>query len=203
MQHLPSWLRAIQIWRTHCILNSGSCFTSESLWTLGNLDQLEHHLNGASFINRKLEHSDIEGQFTGLRPQVVKLAAERLFPHGQFLDVERKRKLILAIWELSGASRPQSQLLNDDVLFGVGMPAPDFWSNFFSEVHFSVRAHQALKRMDWSTRARIVTSEDPSRFTALLSTIERRGAYSAPYILDYLWIQARGGSSVTHMDLRD
>ena len=105
-------------------------FGGERLWTLENVRRL-----GELCPTERQETADaawvrLTRQLSDATPQVVRMAAEAvwlayLFPNAK--DATFKRERFLELWELSGASRPDSAHLNDSALQGIGWVHNPHW----------------------------------------------------------------------------
>ena len=167
-------LDAAKRWKQRCLLDGGSLFTDEPLWTSRNFDQLRIH-----FVENPDEGSDpfyekLRRQLGLATPEAKRLWSEMTWAFYLIVrDVKpkTKRDRIARVWEWSGAQLPEDHwALEDDVLTGCANSG-------------SGRAHQwrelrfvVLVMFDWFSlsgqqREELVT--DPWKFADWLAGRER------------------------------
>ena len=114
-------LAAAEKWKQQCLLDGGSLFSEESLWTRENFDQLRIHFvenldKGSGSFYPKLEQ-----QLAPASPDAKCLWAEMTWAlflivyHGM-LKPETKRDQIRQVWEWSGSVLPDNHWALDEVL---------------------------------------------------------------------------------------
>ena len=123
-------LAAAEAWRDRCFLGGGSVFGDEPLWTLDNVRRLRELCPTEKKEGDEEAWGRLTQQLSDATPQVVRMAAEAvwlayLFPDAK--DATFKRERFLELWELSGASRPDSLYLNDSALQGIGYVHNPHW----------------------------------------------------------------------------
>ena len=142
-EYINRILDAADEWKTRCLLESGSVFTDESLWTPENIGELEQlvldiesppttgtwGLKGWEQLKEKL---------TGIRPELVRLAAEvfwfvSLYPDSNSKPPSWKRERINELWTMTAPSvrMTRQHLIDDDVLRGVAKVSPRHWWIYF------------------------------------------------------------------------
>ncbi len=114
-------LDAAEKWKQQCLLDGGSLFSEESLWTRGNFEQLRIHFvqnpdegsgNFYEKLAQQLEHAP---------PEAKRLWAEMtwvlfLIVYRGVLKPETKRAQIRQVWEWSGSKLPDNHWALGDVL---------------------------------------------------------------------------------------
>jgi hypothetical protein len=179
-------LEAAREWRDECLIDDGSIFTDERLWTPPHLAELNEH-----FV-QNLDYG--EGDFwTKLETQLAptsggakKLAAEMfwamyLMVHKSAMGAETKRYQIRQVWGWSGEELPEDhQLLGEILEQGISHPGTAYNTHRWREFRFFV-----TMLVDWKA----------------LSADERRFLLRAPW--DYAeWLEKRehaGGRQLRHV----
>lgn len=114
-------LDATEKWKQQCLLDGGSLFSEESLWTRGNFEQLHTHFvqnpdEGSGKFYEKLAQ-----QLEHAPPEAKRLWAEMtwvlfLIVYRGVLKPETKRDQIRQVWEWSGSKLPDNHWALGDVL---------------------------------------------------------------------------------------
>ena len=112
-------LKAAEKWKQQCLLDGGSLFSEESLWTRENFDQLRIHFvenldYGSGDFYQKLEH-----QLAPSPTEAKHLWAEMtwvLYLIVSSLTPEKKLKDIRKVWEWSGSKLPDDHWALGEVL---------------------------------------------------------------------------------------
>ncbi len=137
-------LAAAETWKQQCLLDGGSLFSDESLWTRENFDQLRIHFvdnvdDGPGDFYEKLEQ-----QLAPSSPEAKRLWAEMtwalfLIVSHDALGPEAKRDRIRQVWEWSGSNLPDDHWALGDVLAkGVVNPNPAYNINRWRECRFFI-----------------------------------------------------------------
>ena len=127
-QQAATILAAADRWKQRCLLDSGSLFSDERLWTGRNFDQLRIH-----FVENPDEGSEpfyekLRRQLGPATPEAKRLWSEMTWAFYLIVrDVNpnTKRDRIAMVWEWSGARLPEEHwALDDDVLTGCANLGP-------------------------------------------------------------------------------
>ena len=145
-------LDAAETWKQRCLLEGGSLFSDERLWTLENFRQLHTHFverpdAGAGSFEEKLLR-----QLEPAPPEAKRLWAEMTW---LFLLIVRgvkgvtKLDRIRTVWESSGAALPEDHPALGDVLDGgIVFPGMAYLGHQRHEFNFIITL-----MLDWGSRA--------------------------------------------------
>ena len=173
--HSDETLAAARTWRERCLNSDGSVFSEEGLWSLDNFARLKH-----AFNDNPLEGSDsfyvkLARQLDQEPPAVQKLAAEclwllLLFVHSSGFSAALQRQRIADVWSLSGEELPDSDLLSDTALDGIGWPGTAFLTRIWAEYGFLIVVMLAWKNLPPQERQRLLSPSDPWLFCEWLTS---------------------------------
>ena len=144
-------LDAAETWKQRCLLEGGSLFSDERLWTLENFRQLHTHFverpdAGAGSFEEKLRR-----QLEPAAPEAKRLWAEMTWVYYLIVwSVKRVTKLdrIRTVWEWSGATLPEDHWALGDVLSeGLVNPGMAYASHQWREFGFIITMMR-----DWCSR---------------------------------------------------
>ena len=170
-QHAAAILPAADRWKQQCLLDGGSLFGDQRLWTGRNFEQLR-----VDFVESPDEGSDsfyekLRRQLGPAPPEAKRLWSEMTWVF--YLIVrnvtpETKRDQIARVWEWSGARLPEGHwALADDVLTGCANTGAGYLTHRWRELRFIV-----LAMLDWFSLPRQehdALSADPWRFAGWLA----------------------------------
>ena len=168
---------AVDKFKKRCLIDDGSVFTDEVLWTADGIAELvTHFVNNTKYGERDTFIGKFEKQLGPASNQAKRLAAEiywfmQLCPIRRDMKPESKRKNISLIWSWSEEDLPQDhQLLNDEILDGIGSGNPGYSNNFPEELMYAIRLLEALKRLDPTQRSNILSGSQ--EFTEWLDRLQ-------------------------------
>ena len=170
-QQAAAILEAADRWKQRCLLDGGSLFTDERLWTRDHFEELRIH-----FVENADEGSDVfyeklRRQLDPAPPKAKRLWSEMTWAF--YLIVRNvvpktKRHQIAMVWEWSGARLPEDHwALSDDVLTGCSNTGAGYLTHRWRELRFFV-----LAMIDWfslSRQEREGLATDPWRFADWLA----------------------------------
>lgn len=145
-------LDAAEQWRQRCLLDGGSVFTDERLWTREYFAQLQTHFvespdKGTGSFEEKLRR-----QLEPVAPEAKRLWAEMTWLYLLIVrGVKRVTKLdrIRTVWESSGAALPEDHRALGDVLEGgIVFPGMAYLGNQRFEFYFIITL-----MLDWNSRS--------------------------------------------------
>lgn len=169
-------LAAAEKWKQQCLLDGGSLFSEESLWTRENFDQLRIHFvenldKGSGSFYEKLEQ-----QLAPASPDAKCLWAEMTWAlflivyHGM-LKPETKRDQIRQVWEWSGSVLPDNHWALGEVLAkGVVNPGRAYNTYRWRECRFFITT--MISWFSHSSVDRKALLTDPWGFAEWLETQE-------------------------------
>jgi 5-methylcytosine-specific restriction protein B len=180
-------LAAAERWKNEALLGGGSILSNERLWTSENLEGLQKYYvenldeGDGNFITK------LEGQLAGASPQVKKLAAELtwfmlLCPSN--IGPANKRDNIKLIWEWSGSQLPESDMLVDEVLLGIGSGGTAFNTQRWRELVFFITLLRSLFSLEPANKQELL--DDGWKFAEWLATIEGSESRQLRHMLLYL-----------------
>ena len=160
-------LKAAKEWKQNCLVNNGSLYAVEELWTASNVTALT-----AAFLNNPILGSEkfidkLELQLSGSTPVIQQLDAETLWllylfvSEGQMGPVA-KRERIAQIWPASAGDLPNSPLLSDETLAGIAKPGAAFMTKMPNELGYLLSVVQSFKQLPKEERERLL--RDPWQF---------------------------------------
>ncbi len=185
--NLAPLFKAAAQWKDSCLLEDGSVFSLGAVWTKEHLSELdEHYVNNPDESTRKFLEK-LEEQLKPTSKGAKRLAAEmywvlRLFTNG--MGWELKAKQVREIFSWAGTSITESELLDEDVLIGIGEPGPGFSGHLWRELAFLIRATQNLKALPAAKRESILA--DPWAFGEWLMSLPEGPARLLRPMLCYL-----------------
>lgn len=131
--NISSLLSVSDNWKSRCLLNNGSLFSTESLWTVPNVDELVSHFVNSPDGSDQSFLEKLKGQLNGVAASVKKLASEMLFvlllcPSN--IKPNTKRETVKTIWDWSDEELDLSvPSFQEGVLDGVGSGGTGFNAN--------------------------------------------------------------------------
>ena len=191
LNHAKASLDAAEQWKQRCLLDGGSLFTDERLWTRENFEQL-----GIYFVekfDRKPGAFDgkLQAQLNPAPAEVKRLCAEMIWVLylpviSGFAKPKTKIKRIRMVWEWSGAEfTDEHWALQDDVLNGFLNPGPAFGFVLWLECCFIVSVMADWFSFSREKRKSLLT--DPWDFAAWLyerqSARRRLFSHACPFLL--------------------
>ncbi|WP_445003006.1 McrB family protein [Halomonas mongoliensis] len=186
--HVPALLEAAQHWRNLCLIEDGSLFGGESLWT----QELLAELNQA-FIQNPLEGNNsyldkLRQQLAEASPQAARLMAELhwvllLFPHN--INPSTKRSLIQELWLLGKEPLDSDHpLLSDSILSGAAHSGTAYNTHRWRELTFLIHIAEAIKALPKAQRQQHLA--DPWGFSEWLASVPREGYRQFRHMLRWM-----------------
>ncbi|MCY3868489.1 MAG: AAA family ATPase [Gemmatimonadetes bacterium] len=173
-------LDAAEKWKQQCLLDGGSLFSEESLWTRENFDQLRIHFVDNPDEGSRSFYEKLAQQLTPAPPEVKRLWAEMtwvlfLIVYRGVLKPETKRDQIRQVWEWSGSVLPDNHWALGEVLAkGVTNPGQAYNSRRWRECCFFITTMISWFSHSSEDRESLLT--DPWDFAEWLGTQD----YSPP-----------------------
>ena len=169
-------LDAAEKWKQQCLLDGGSLFSEESLWTRENFNQLRIHFvenldKGSGNFYEKLAQ-----QLEQAPPEAKRLWAEMtwvlfLIVYRGMLKPETKRAQIKQVWEWSGSKLPDNHWALGDVLAkGVTNPGHAYNTSRWRECRFFITTMMSWFSHSSEDRKSLLT--DPWDFAEWLDAQE-------------------------------
>ena len=154
-------INAAQEWIRNCLIADNSVFTTDALWTQGNVAEVRK-----AFVDHPDEGKDdfstkLKGQMKSASPSAKRLMAEMvwallLFPSN--IKVSTKRHQVGEIWSMSGEALVEGQLLlGDNVLAGIGSGGPGFNNHRWREMVFLISLVGDLKERTSDERQKLMS----------------------------------------------
>lgn len=144
--------KAVEDWKKKCLLKDGSVFLGDSLWTLGNLNNLN-----ASFIEKPIEGSEsnfwekFQTQLDKTTPSARQLAAEMLWVMFLFpstITHKTKQKYVKQVWGWSGNSLNDQEMLMEPLKYGIGGCGQRYNMRRYSELSYFIRLMIKWKQLN-------------------------------------------------------
>ncbi len=180
-------LEAARSWIDRCLIEDGSVFSQEALWTstLGEKVHqafVDHPDTGPNDFLAKLR-----GQMQPASPPAKQLMAEflwvlLLFPSN--IRAQTKRQQVCEAWGWSGQHLPDNHpKLSESILAGVGSGGPGFNTYRPDELAFLISLTHDLKSRDREQRQLIL--KDYNRFMEWISETPQQGHRQFRHMLRY------------------
>lgn len=195
---------AARTWVTRCLIEDGSIFSSEHLWTRQNFDELEVHYvqnleEGTGTLYEKLDAQLEHASGPAKRLMAEIIWAVLLFPSN--IGVERKREDIRRVWGWSGSELPSdSPMLADGVLNGIGSGGPGINNHRWRELVYVVSFGIQVKKLPMEDRSH--TFKDYDAFLEWVGTVPTQGKRQFPIMLRYLLFPDRVERMSSDIDRR-
>ena len=138
-------------WKQQCLIEDGSLFSPERLWSAANADSLCDAFLGNPIVGSEKFIDKLERQLSNSPATVQKLGAECLwllflFVADSQMGAAAKRERITRIWFLSGSTAPESPLLSDEVLSGIANSGIAFMTKVPDELGFLLSVIRDFKK---------------------------------------------------------
>jgi 5-methylcytosine-specific restriction protein B len=201
---LPPIIAAAQECVRRCLIDDGSVFSLESLWTLDNLSVLDRHFVKQPDEGEGTFYEKLEGQMAGASPSAIKLMSEvlwllLLFPSN--ISAEKKRESCVKVWGWSGEElSAQHPMLGDEVLDGIGSAGMGMNTNRWREVNYLVGLGQVVKGMPRSEREAIFGSYE--RFSEWILAVPQEGERQFRHMLRFFLFPDRVERMSSNRDRR-
>jgi len=182
-------LKAAERWRDKCLRGDGSVFSSKTLWTSKNVDQLDRY-----FV-RNLDYGEgdffgkLEAQLQPASAEAKQLAAEMfwvmyLFVSEKGMRAGTKRLQIKRVWEWSGESLPEVPELRAPLEKGIGRTGTAYNTHRWRELAFFIGLMQGWKGLTTANRESLLA--DPWEFADWVDGLDRSKGRQLRHILLHL-----------------
>ncbi|TVQ28519.1 MAG: hypothetical protein EA370_16460 [Wenzhouxiangella sp.] len=181
-------LAASDAWRDECLLEDGSVFSNQALWTPANLAELNR-----AFIQNALEggasyFDKLKQQLVSASPPATQLMAELhwvllLFPHN--INPATKRTQVMDLWALSGETLTADHpMLSDEVLAGTAHAGTAYNTHRWREMAFLIQIAEAFKVESLERRSELLS--EPWVFSKWLASVPRDGFRQFRHIIRWM-----------------
>lgn len=164
---------AAVVWRDQCLLENGSIFSEENLWTPENLDYLITYFVNNLDMGVGDYYEKLGSQLQPMPSHAKKLAAEMhwlMFLCPGNIGVQSKKDGINKIWSWSGESLSNTHpMLTDEVLDGIGSAGVGFNLNRWREFVYFINVVSAFKTLSENEQADLLS--DGWKFAEWLEAI--------------------------------
>jgi 5-methylcytosine-specific restriction enzyme B len=183
-------LSAAERWRDQCMIEGGSIFTEESLWTAENAQSLTKHYSQNLDEGEGDFFQKFEGQLGTAPASAIKLAAEILWVmyliiHRSASSASTKRLQIHKVFGWSGEEiDPEHWALGDVLDAGVAHPGTAYQTHRWRELVFFIDFLSKWTALDRPARLNLL--DEPWTFARWLNAIEGASHRQLPHILCFL-----------------
>lgn len=183
-------LTAARAWRDKCLIEDGSVFSEEHLWTRESLEELDEHFVQNLDYGEGDFFSKLETQLAPTSPSAKKLAAEMfwvmyLMVSESAMGAETKRFQIRKVWSWSGEELAEDHPLTGDLLSqGISHPGTAYHTHRWREFRFFITMLEDWK--DLSRDRRKALLDDPWEYATWLEKREHASGRQLRHILLYL-----------------
>ncbi|RAO74923.1 AAA family ATPase [Dyella jiangningensis] len=157
-------LTAAKEWIARCLVNDGSMFFGQALWTADNFQALHVHYvqrldtGEGSFLGK------LHAQLNDAPPDAKLLMAEiywamQLFPNNSLPETKAAQIRQIASWA-DETIELDCRWLEKDVLAGIGSSGPGYSTHFWRELVFVIRLCQRLKSLEQGERVSLFERYD-------------------------------------------
>jgi 5-methylcytosine-specific restriction protein B len=180
-------IAAANEWVQKCLINDGSMFSDESLWTGANLASLDEYFVKRPDTSNRTFYEKLQSQLhdAGLAAQCLMaemLWALLLFPSN--ISVQTKRESIIRVWSWSGKQlSPNQPLLADDILAGIGSCGMAINNHRWRELNYMIGMMIQLKSVPVDFRNKVFL--DYHAFLNWIDGIEQEGDRQFRHMLRY------------------
>jgi hypothetical protein len=184
---ISATLAAADQWIKTCILDDGSIFSPEPLWTPPLVQEVRHAFidhpdTGTNDFMTKLKGQMKPASQSAQRLMTEMLWALLLFPSN--MKARTKRQQVRDLWALSGQQLAANHpLLRDEVLNGIGSGGPGLNNYRPAEMTFLIDLTRDLKGRDSADRRTLLTNYDS--FIAWIDTVRREGSRQFRHMLRF------------------
>ena len=180
-------LAAAALWASRALVDDGSVLSDQDLWTVSNLDELDRDFVQVPDLGPGTYSEKLERQLSSCGPQTVRLAAEMqwvlmLCPSN--ITPEIKRDQVRKVWGWSGQPVPDSELLNDEYLDGIGSSGTSFNTNRWREFAYLINFTRHFKKLDRNGRKSLI--EDRKKLSEWLRDLPENESRQFRHMLIYL-----------------
>jgi hypothetical protein len=184
---IASVLQAAERWINLCVIEDGSVFSQQNLWTPTLLDEAYHAFADHPDYGDDDFMTKLKRQMQNASASAKQLMAETLWALLLFISNTGpavKRQQIRDIWALSGQQLPEDHpQLNNNVLVGVASGGPAFTILRPVELKFLMDLIRNLKAKASKQRKDIIQNYDA--FIAWTDTVPREGSRQYRHMLRY------------------
>lgn len=186
--HSEATLAAARLWRDRCLIEDGSVFSDERLWSSEVLAEVDAHFNGRPDASKDRFQTKLHRQFQDASPRACRLVAEMLWAMNLFpsnIGPVSKRDAIRDVWSWSGhVLSDDHELIDRGTLKGLGSAGPGFLAHRPREVRFFIHAMIAFKAFSVDERRALL--DDAWRFAEWLDAVPDEGYRQLKHILPFL-----------------
>lgn len=180
--------QAVEHWKTSCLLQGGSLFGSEKLWSLTLLDELKHYFVENPDESKSPFLEKLKGQMAKASKPAIHLMAELLwvlllFPSN--IRSETKRAQVREVWGWSGFTLDESNpYLHDEILGGFGNAGQGYNYSRPDELAYLILVVYRLLSLPEQTRVELLG--DAWKFASWLDALPETGSRQFRHILLFL-----------------
>lgn len=193
---------AARLWVQRCLVEDGSLFGEESLWTLPNIEALHTYFvlrpeTGSGGFYEKLKAQVADAPPSARRLMAEILWAVFLFPSN--INKDTKRDAVINVWSWSGAAlNSDHSELADSVLDGIGSGGPAINNHRWRELAYVISMTRTIKALPAAQRAACFDEYD--RFVRWMDQVPQEGERLFRHMLRYLLFPQRVERMSTNRD---
>ncbi|MEX0503631.1 HNH endonuclease [Alphaproteobacteria bacterium LSUCC0719] len=187
---------AADVWKERCLLNDGALFSDAKIWTLENIQALYQRLQflqkqeGKFWEKLIIQMKDASADSIQLQAELLWFV--RLFPIGKQMDqtdphskilVSTKRKDIARILSWGRLPMPESPLLSEGVLLGIGKPGPAYLQKLPYMQLFLTKFLQSWKSLSDEEKLHLLEPESAFEFASHCDNFLENDLYNSGDVL--------------------
>jgi hypothetical protein len=180
-------LDAAKQWIKICLVEDGSMFGQKKLWTPALVEEVYHAFVDHPDFSKADFMTKLKDQMKSASPDAQRLMSEMLWALLLFpanIKARTKRHQVSSVWALSGLPlAPETFVIGDDVLQGIGSGGPGFNNYRPDEMTFLIEITRSLKQKALSERQHILSGYN--EFTDWLNSVHREGSRQFRHMLRY------------------
>lgn len=179
---------AARAWSDSCLVDDGSLFGSERLWTADHFAELKRLYTDRPDDSERPFMDKLKDQLADGSPEAKRLASELFWPILLFPSSQKPPTKIIKmrlVWQWSGAAFPEGlPVLEPSLLKGIGSPGPALNNLFWLEYAFAIRLFQAIKEKPEADRRALLS--DGWAFAAFMDGFDESHARQLYHMLNHL-----------------
>jgi len=195
-------IAAAQVWVANCLIEDGSIFGQEHIWTSENIQSLDQYFVKSPDAGTGTFYEKLHSQLENAPAPSKRLMAEILWALFLFptnIGIETKRNSISKVWNWSGDELdPKHPMLADKVLNGIGSGGMGINNHRWRELVYMIGMAAKIKGMETGARKEIFDSYE--HFTSWVDKVPQDGERQFRQMLRYFLFPERVERMSTNND---
>lgn len=180
-------LSAARTWIDTCLVEDGSIFTPNNLWTIEGIAELKRAFSDNPDETDTKFMQKLSGQMQGASPEGRKLMSEFLWASWLFPTTAKpatKRAQVQEVFGFSGDVLPSDHaMLSDAILSGIGSAGTAYNTGRWAELVYIISLAQSLKSETTDFRRSVFSDYD--KFISWIESVPRAGSRQFRHMLRF------------------